>query len=113
VIDKKKLLVKDGKVLAVIRPSDPQRALNKAKALLGMNYRDGQKAMDEILQDPAQTYTFIGLAMKKHGKIVDPETGAVIGKAQAGDSFVPYEQILARHEAEAKWAEEDKKGEPS
>jgi len=51
--------------------------------------------------------------MKKHGKIVDPETGAVIGKAQAGDSFVPYEQILARHEAEAKWAEEDKKGEPS
>jgi hypothetical protein len=109
VIPTKKLLVKDGKVLAVIRPSDPQRALDKARALVGMSYADGQKAMDEILQDPAQTYTFIGLAMKKHGKIADPETGAVIGKTQAGDSFVSYEQILARHAAEAKWAQEDKK----
>lgn len=113
-IPTKKLIVKNGKVMAVIRPSDLQRALAKAKALIGLPYADGQKAMDEILQDPEQTYTFIGLAMKKHGKIVDPETGAVVGKTLAGDSFVSYEQILARHAAEAKWAEEDKrKGEQS
>lgn len=113
-ISTKKLIVKKGKVMAVIRPSDPQRALDKAKAIIGMPYEQGQKAMDEILQDPEQTYTFMGLAMKKHGKIVDPETGAVVGKTQAGDSFVAYEQIQARAAAEAAWAEEDrKKGEPS
>lgn len=108
-IPTKKLIVKNGKVMAVIRPSDPQRALDKAKAIVGMPYEQGQKAMDAILQDTSQTYTFLGLAMKKHGKIVDPETGAVVGRTQAGDSFVPYEQIQARAAAEAAWAEEDKK----
>jgi hypothetical protein len=113
-IDKKKLIVRNGKVMAVIRPSDPQRALDKARAIIGMPYEQGQKAMDEILQDPTQTYTFMGLAMKKHGKIVDPQTGAVVGKTQPGDSFVAYEQILTRAATEAAWAEEDrKKGEPS
>lgn len=101
-INRKKILVKDGKVLAVIRPSDPLRALTQAKALIGTSYDEAKKPFDEILSDPEQTYTFVGLATKNHGRIVDPSTGDVVGKVQAGDSLVPYEQLLARHEAEAK-----------
>ena len=94
-LNRKKLLVKDGEVMAVIRPSNPQRALDKAMALVGTPYAEGQKAMDAILQDPEQTYTFIGLATKEGEKIVDPVTGIVVSKMQPGDSFVSYSELNA------------------
>lgn len=94
-INEKKLLVKGGSFVAVIRPSDPQRALAKAKALVARG-SSGQQDMNDLLKDPEQTYTFVGLVTKKNAKIVDPQTGVVIDKLQPGDSFVSYKDLLAQ-----------------
>jgi len=93
VINEKKLVKRGGKVLAVIRPSDPQRAIAKARAC-----RD-QQELNAMLGDPEQTYTFIGLAAKKDQRIIDPHTGKVIDRMQPGDSFVPHEDLVKNQKA--------------
>jgi len=88
VIDESKLLKRDGDVLAVLRPSDPQRALEKARLA------KTQEDMDKVLLDPTQTYTFVGLA-SLDAKILDPATGENLGDLRPGDSFVPFEHVKA------------------
>lgn len=90
-INERKLVKRDGKVLAVIRPSDPERAIAKARACRG------EQSFNEMLNDPEQTYTFIGLAAKKNQRIIDPQTGEVIDRLKPGDSFV-FHADLVKHQ---------------
>ena len=85
----KKFMRRDGRVMAVIRPSDPKRAIAAAFQCTS------QADMNNILKDPEQIYTFAGIASKHTEELLDPTTGDVVGKLEPGDSFVPWEQIKA------------------
>ncbi len=74
----KKLLVRDGHPLAVLRPLDVEAALAKAK-------RAQEKNDWNEVQDPDEAFIFIGWLTKK-GRIVDYD-GVVLGTPQAGDHF--------------------------
>jgi hypothetical protein len=100
---KRPFLIKDGDKLAVMRPKDPQLALRLAQAAMEIENDDArEKAFQDVLN--AQPYTFVGLIStdgKPDKKLLD-EDGWPIGRVKAGDSFVPYAQILAHTEAVAK-----------
>jgi len=86
-MSKKDFLIKNGHVMAVIRPSDPKRAIAAAYKCTN------QAEMNAVLQDPEQEYTFAGIASKDGANLLDANTGEVIDALQPGDSFVRFDQI--------------------
>jgi len=91
-LNKKKLVIRDGHVMAVIRPASPAMALADARTAAR-----SEQTFDAMLT--SQPYTFIGLATKKR-KIVDPVTGKVIDQLQPGDSLVSHSQLVAHQRAQ-------------
>lgn len=94
-----KIVVKDGKPLAVLRPADPALALRLAESLIGKKGPEVDEAWGRILS--AQPYKFVGWAAKpsavrtalgKRPQIVD-ENGNVIDELRVGDSFVVGEMV--------------------
>ena len=78
-----------GEPLVVIRPKDAGLALKLTK--MALESQDSE-AFQAILQ--AQTYTVMGfLSDKPAGFIVD-ETGKVLEKLKAGDSFTTSESMI-------------------
>ena len=91
-----KVATKDGVELAVVRPTDPHRAVALAKDAIGLDYETGKSALQVILQ--VQPYTFVGLACHGLGQgsiLLDPVKFTPIGKLTLGDSFVPWPALRA------------------
>lgn len=90
-----KVLKKDGVEMAVMRPKDPELAIKMAKEAVGLPFKEGQKAMNAILE--AQPYTFVGLAAdtgKMPTPLLDPDDHEkIVGHVQPGDSMVSWPQI--------------------
>lgn len=88
--DLSRCIRREGKLLAILRPSDPERALRRARGKV--KAVRGKPGLSALLCDPKQAYTFIGLPTTD-GHIVDPLTGENLGRTHAGDSFVDYELL--------------------
>lgn len=89
------MVVKDGNVLAVIRPADPEKALAEARAIhaLNLSYEEAQARLDEMLSH--QEYTFRGIATHDPNVLLDHEHKVIAGDTlRPGDSLVPYDDIL-------------------
>lgn len=89
-------LVKDGEILAVIRPTLSEVArwvIDESTRLLGKPDRDGS-SFDGILRQAMQKcpYVFVGLLSKK-AEALDPVTHEILEKVQPGDSFIQYRQL--------------------
>jgi len=90
-------LLVDGLVMAVLRPQDPALALNTAMKIvedqnLGLITREQASGrMNDMLS--IQEYTYLGLLGPKQ-EILSAH-GEVLGQMLPGDSFVPYDQLMA------------------
>lgn len=97
---KRRALIKNGRMLAVIRPKDPQLALSLTKefqdTLEERTPAENELAFNEILR--AQEYQFVGIAEGfQHKEQVCGllnRKGERIGKFEPGDSFVDYVQLM-------------------
>lgn len=87
---KGKFVYRDGHRLAVVRPSDPDKALRDARALLGARGAEAGAAFEALLW--AQPFRYVGLAGTKQ-ELLDT-AGIVVGKLEPGDSFVPFELLI-------------------
>lgn len=79
------LVMKNGSALAVLRPEDPEKALDLVER--GLN---DQKSFDAILSE--QKYTFVGL-LRQDMKIVHSKTRKAVDRVQPGDSFVSWKEL--------------------
>jgi len=89
-------LVKDGKTLAVVRPTDPEVAkwaLAESLKLVGKPDPDGT-LFNGILAEARRRcpYTFRGLLSKK-GEALDPQTHEILERLQDGDSFIDLDDL--------------------
>lgn len=91
-------LIKDGAVLAVIRPADPGKAIKRSYELLAE--RDAGRITEVELELRfgamlhEQTYTFEGIAAADGKTLLDHNyTPIEGGTLNPGDSFVPYEAL--------------------
>ncbi len=81
-------VVRDGKMMHVIRPVDPELALRLTKALVGKTTAEGaEEDFNDILD--AQPYTYEGL-MGREQQVLHPETHEPLGPFLDGDSFVTF-----------------------
>jgi len=84
-----KTMIRDGFKMRVIRPSDPQKAVDLALEFQKKNDVWNFQRIPELVEALGITYTFAGF-LSEDGKCVLDEAGAVIGAPQAGDSFVTF-----------------------
>ncbi len=112
---KRRAMEKDGCVLAVIRPADPEAALAEAQRILGLStsgeldFDETQEQFDRMLS--AQEYTYVGIAcgdLPKRGEqplLLNHDRTVIEGDGmRPGDSFVPYDplmHVMAQQEAPA------------
>jgi len=96
-----RLIYKQGRLICIIRPADPELAVARAR---GIQERldAGQIAAEQAGREFAamiteQVYTYEGLP-GSDGTLYDDKMN-VIGRVQPGDSFVPYEQVLESFKA--------------
>lgn len=93
---KAKLVIRDGKVMAILRPQDAAKALamvneiTQAEAAGDITPEEAQQRFNDVIS--AQPYTFEGLPTKD-GDLVDPETGEKVGRVKPGDSFLDFEDV--------------------
>jgi hypothetical protein len=88
-----KVLVKDGRQMAVLRPISPEAAklaLDKAKQMV-TEKSDDQERFNAILSEQG-TMIFAGFASTK-GRLLDPKTLEDIGPIEPGDSFVAVDDL--------------------
>jgi hypothetical protein len=71
----------NGRLVAIVRPADPQKAIARALELVGKN---GSAAEFHAMLGE-QAYTYVGI-WGGGDKVID-EQGTVIGKMQLGDSY--------------------------
>ena len=92
------LVVRDGDVMAILRPDDPVKALalvdeiKRAESAGEITSEDARERFDGVIT--TQPYVFAGLPTVK-GDLVHPETGEKIGRVQAGDSFLSFDDVKA------------------
>lgn len=77
--------------MKVLRPSNPQLAINMAMALK-TSQQEGLITTDEYLRAfhgilTTQDYTFVGFFDREHKCLIDDD-GKRLGELQPGDSFV-------------------------
>lgn len=90
-----RVLVKDGRQMAVLRPVTPeaaQRALDEAKQMVAEK-SDDQERFNAILSKQDRMI-FMGLASTK-GRVLDPKTLEDIGPMEPGDSFIAADDLGA------------------
>lgn len=83
-----KIMIRDGKKMMVMRPSDPEKAVKIALEAQKANDADRFLNLPEEVGD----YTFVGYLSAEGRQILD-ENGAVVGDVQKGDSFVTRRSI--------------------
>ncbi len=106
-------MMKNGHVMAVLRPADPELAKRLAEECVasGRTGEESERAFNAILQ--SQPYTYVGIAehtqhkQKGFHRLLDRETREVIGEIRAWDSFIALDQLeelvaIQAHEVEAK-----------
>jgi hypothetical protein len=93
---KQPFMMKKGKRVAVIRPSDPAKALELTQACIDSNDAARFAQLPNELQDAGVRYSFAGWASLHSARLLDEE-GRDIGAMEAGDSMVSPEGI--GHEA--------------
>lgn len=86
----KKILHRDGKALAVIRPSDPSLALQLAH--LAMKTQD-KNLFGEMLTK--QDYTFAGYASSDGSINLLDENGSLVDTMRPGDSLIEADAFTA------------------
>lgn len=84
------LVIKSGSAVAVLRPADPEKALELVEK--GLN---DQESFDAILTE--QDYTFVGL-LRRDMKIVNSKTRKPVDRVKPGDSFVRWTDLRKAHE---------------
>lgn len=96
---KLKPLVKDGRVLAVIRPADPQAAIAEARRIVrageagDLSPEQQDVAFQEMLT--MQEYRFMGIACIDGVSLLNHDHTKVVGDSmKPGDSFTPYEALM-------------------
>lgn len=101
-----RVMLHDGKQMAVIRPDNPELALELTRDVMRRQDEKqitGEQAGREfnaIIK--AQNYTFVGLLRECGNRLLDPETLEDIGRTLPGDSFVDYAEVKAKMEWESK-----------
>lgn len=81
-----KFLFKEGRVMAILRPKDPELKLaSVARIKIGTPHEQAQPMFDELLNE--QPHLFVGYAARGTGNILDAY-GDVIDVIKPGDSFV-------------------------
>ena len=82
-----KVMMKGDRKVAVVRPADPKKAMDRAKALVGTT---DAVAFQAMLGE--QDYRYVGLA-SECGRYVLDDAGQILGDVKPGDSFVDYEAL--------------------
>lgn len=102
--DKIQVVKREGHTMAVIRPSDPERAIRRAHEIKNMPVFTPEQlaAQDAAFQGMLgeQEYQFVGVQgfdpkNPTASPLLDPDTMEIIGEGQTGDSLISYEAIKA------------------
>lgn len=100
---KRRFMMRDGKIMAVLRPQDPALAMKMADDCVEADRKgtrtpeESESAFAAILH--AQPYTYVGIAEHPQHKstslprLLDRDSREPIGHMQPGDSFASLEQV--------------------
>lgn len=93
-------LVKDGQVIAILRPDDPEKALaeasriEKSARLEEISHSEAERQFHAILT--SQKYRYMGIACVDGKHLLNHDHTIIKGDhMRPGDSMAPYEQVMA------------------
>ena len=89
-----RIMMRDGLRMQVIRPSDPQKAVELALEFQKKNDVWNFQRVPELVEALGIEYTFAGF-LSEDGKSILDANGAVVDTPQAGDSFVTFTGEIA------------------
>lgn len=84
-----KFMIRNGLKMQVIRPRDPQKAIDLALEFQRTNDTWNFQRIPELVEAMGITYTLAGF-LSEDGKHILNENGACIGTPEGGDSFVTF-----------------------
>jgi len=92
-------LIKDGRVMAILRPADPKAALAEARRIHResnegkLTSEETQDQLDQMLT--AQEYRYMGIACMDGVSLLNHDYTKIVGDSmKPGDSFAPYDQVM-------------------